>query len=139
VKFTLSTRNQQRVVHQLRAFAPKVRKVIRDTVGEYAAREYQLAYDLCPKDTFFMADHLRIEFSRGGFAYELGWRERDFTAAGREFYPIFQEFGYRHWRSGRFIQNPSLFPARNATRPKVLRALERNIRQAVRRSQRARR
>ena len=139
MRFTLSTRNQQRVVQQLRRFAPEVRKVIKDTAGEYAAKEYSLAYDLCPKDTFFMADHLRLSFSRGGYAYELGWDESDFAAAGRSFYPVFQEFGYRHWRSGRFIQNPSLFPARNTMRPRFLRALARNIRQATRRAHRVRR
>ena len=139
MKFTLSTRNQQRIILQLRRFAPEVRKGIRAVIGEYAAKEYQLAYDLCPKDTFFMANHLRVEFSRGGYAYELGWRESDFTSAGKPFYALHQEFGYRHYRSNRFIQNPSLFPARNATRPKFLRALERNIRAATRAAQRTRR
>ena len=139
VRFSLSTRSRERVILQLRKFTPQVRKVIKDTIGEYGAREYQLAYDLCPKDTFFMANALGIEFSKGGYSYRIGWKRSDFTAAGKPGYFLYQELGFRHHITGQFIQNPCIVPARFQTQPRFLRALERNIKKATRQAQRVRR
>ena len=51
------------------------------TIGEYAAKQTAMAIDLCPKDTFFMADHIRVEFSRGGYSYQIGWRRAESPGA----------------------------------------------------------
>ena len=90
-----------------------------------------MAYDLCPKDTYFMADHIRVEFSKGGYAYYIGWKRKDFTGAGKPGYFLYQELGFRHWRSGQFIQNPCLMPTRAVMRPRFERALARVIRGAA--------
>ena len=139
MRFSLSIGNRQKVVRQLRAFTPKARTAIKATIGEYAAKEYQMAYDLCPKDTFFMADHIRVAFSRGGYAYRIGWQRRDFEAAGKPGYYFWQEFGFRHHITGQFIQNPCLQPTRRVMGPRFQKALERTIARAVRQTQRSRR
>ena len=131
MKLSLQIKNVDPVIRRLRAYPPAARKGIRAVIGEYAAKEYQMAYDLCPKDTFFMADHIRVEFSPGGYAYYLGWRRRDFTAAGKSFYALYQELSFRHWLSGKIIHNPCLQPTRAVMRPRFERDLARALREAA--------
>jgi len=128
--FTIATKNAPDVARRLRAFDTRTRAAIKTLIGETAAKQFQRTYDLCPKRTFFMADHIKVEFSRGGYRYTVGWKESDFVNAGKPFYPLWQEFGFRHYRTGRFIQNASLFPARNA----VLRDFQRQLASILRRS-----
>lgn len=126
MKLTLGVRNAPRVALQLRAFSKSAREGIRDVVGEYGAKQHARTYDLCPKDTFFMADHIRTVFSKGGYHYQTGWYEREFRAAGRAFYPPFQEYGTRFMSA-----QPCLFPARDEILPRFNRALAAAIRKAT--------
>lgn len=120
---TLDVKNVDPVVRRLRAYSEETRAAIKDLVGETAAEQYQRTYDLCPKDTYFMADHIVTQFTRQGYGYQMGWREADFRGAQLPFYALFQELGFRHWISGRFIQNPSLRPAWAEISPRFQRAL----------------
>lgn len=131
MRLSLQIKNVNPVIRRLRAFSPRARRAIKDVIGEYAAKEYQMAYDLCPKDTYFMADHLRTEFSEGGYAYYIGWKRSDFTGAGKAGYFLYQELGFRHWITGQFIQNPCLAPTRAVMRPRFERDLARVIKQAA--------
>ena len=131
MKLTLSTRNRAGVVANLAGAGTRAQRAIRALVGETAAKEHQRAFDLCPKRTGRMAEQLRVEFSEGGYAYELGWHASDFPGA---FYPLYQELGFRHAHTGQFIQNPCLFPARDEIRPEFRRALAERLSAALRRS-----
>jgi HK97 gp10 family phage protein len=57
-------------------------------------------------DTGFMHDHVRVVYSPKGYAFEGGWNQDDFDAAGLPFYPPFVEFG-----TSRMQARPSLLPA----------------------------
>lgn len=54
---------------------------------------HRLAYQFCPKDTWFMANHLRVEFTPEQRGFEVFWDPEDFHAEDLEFYPPFVEFG----------------------------------------------
>jgi HK97 gp10 family phage protein len=133
----MATRNAAGLVANLYAMRDEIADDARELVAETGAREYQRAYDLAPKDTGFMAEQLRLEFSEQGYTYELGYHEADFTAAGFAFYPLYQEFG-----TSTMAAQPSLFPARAEIRPEFqrdLRALLRNAARNVKRRPGARR
>lgn len=129
---TLRVVNAPTVARRLRSYDEAVRSDIRTLVASTADEQHARTYDLCPKDTFRMAESIRTEFSAGGYAYSMGWRESDFTGAGLAFYPLFQELGFRHWRSGKFIQNPSLFPAWREVQPRFERELKRILQRQAR-------
>jgi hypothetical protein len=130
---TLSVRNAPRVSRELRSFRNDVVAEIRALVGETAARQHQRTYDLCPKDTYRMANAIRVNFAPDGLSYEMGWYEGDFVGRGLAFYPLFQELGFRHAGSGRFIQNASLRPAWREIQPEFNRQLRAVIRRAANR------
>ncbi|MEO7102876.1 MAG: HK97-gp10 family putative phage morphogenesis protein [Gemmatimonadaceae bacterium] len=77
-------------------------KLILAAVGNSAARLQQRTIDLCPKDTFYMSEHVRADFSENGYTYEVGWDAKDFLGTidekgrPRAFYPYFVELGTRH-------------------------------------------
>lgn len=74
-------------------------------VGDTAARIHQRTVDLCPKKTFYMSEHVRTDFSDGGYTVETGWDAGDFLGTtdaqghARSFYPFYVEFGTRHMRA----------------------------------------
>lgn len=57
-------------------------------------------------DTGFMHDHVRVEYTPQGYAFEGGWNQDDFDAAGLAFYPPFVELG-----TSRMQARPSIEPA----------------------------
>lgn len=91
--------------------------------GEFC-REYTSL--LAPKDTGFMAGHVRTVYSPDGLSFETGWLANDFAQAGRSFYPPFQEFGTRFMPA-----QPSLYPAYKATQRYYLDELRTMIRAAI--------
>ena len=110
----------------------KARQAILDAVGESAARLEQRTIDLCPKDTGYMAEHVRTDFSDKGFIFETGWDATDFEgttdAQGhpRSFYPFFVEFGTRHMAA-----QPSLSIAYAEEEPRYKAALDDALRRAL--------
>lgn len=76
-------------------------------------------------DTGFMHDHVRVEYTPGGYAFEGGWNANDFDAAGLPFYPPFVEFG-----TSRHMAQPSIEPAYY----EVARRLETDLADSVARS-----
>lgn len=125
MRMTLSTRQVKGVVANLFARDAQARKDLRRITTESGFRTFAVAAALCPFDTGFMQEHLRLRYSEGGFAFEVGWDEADFLAAGLPFYPIYQEFG-----TVKMAAQPSLFPAWQRERPRY----ERNIQRAVQRA-----
>lgn len=89
----------------LSAALERAKKEIRRVVGESAIRVQVRTIDLCPKDTFFMSEHVRADFSPGGYKYTVGWDANDFVGTEdengrpRPFYPPYVEFGTRKMRA----------------------------------------
>jgi len=116
--FTLSTKNTAQVQNMLRRYGQVAIVRAKAVVQQSADRTFAMAQDLCPRDTGFMAEHMRKDVSESGLAYEVGFREEDFTAAGKDFYPVHQEFG-----TSKMAAQPCIFPAAAAERPRFKRAL----------------
>jgi HK97 gp10 family phage protein len=102
------------------------RQAVQEVVADAGAREYQRAYDLAPKLTFFLADHLRYRLTKDRLAYEIGWKSSDFTSEG--FAPYFQ---YTEFGTSKMAARPCLFPAREEIRPYFRANLSRALRQAI--------
>lgn len=77
-------------------------KYVKDVVGRNAALIQTRTIDLCPKDTFYMSEHVRADFSKDGYNVVIGWDAKDFLGTldekghARAFYPPYVEFGTRH-------------------------------------------
>lgn len=117
VRFTLSTRQRGALAANFAARSARVQRNVRALVKDTGEAMHARAVALCPVDTGFMQAHLGLRFSPDALVFEVGWQASDFTSAGLAFYPLFQEFGFRHYITGKFIQNPCLFPARDAIVP----------------------
>lgn len=76
------------------------------------ARTKGLAYEYCPKDTYFMANHIELVESEESQVFEVGWWASDFYEAGLPFYPEFVVLGTRY-----VPPNDPLTPAYEATKP----------------------
>jgi HK97 gp10 family phage protein len=83
----------------------RIQKEVKELVGDIASKIHQRTVDLCPKDTFYMSEHVRTDFSDQGYTFEVGWDAADFLgtfdAKGRPraFYPFFVEFGTKKMRA----------------------------------------
>jgi HK97 gp10 family phage protein len=83
-------------------FQRKVRALNR----EYAEYVRDVAEQLAPKDTTFMARHIRKDFSEDHLRWSVGYREEDFTSKGLFPYYLVQELGGAYQEA-----QPHLFPA----------------------------
>lgn len=81
------------VARTVRKLEKTIKNRIRVVVADYGEKIYQRTYDLAPKKTYFMVDHLHLDFTQDGFNFTVGWRASDFEAEGFDFYPLFQELG----------------------------------------------
>jgi len=130
-RLTMSTRNGGAVANGLRKYGQAALIRAKAAAQESKERTFAIAQDLCPRDTNYMADHMRAESTAGGYGYEVGFEESDFVgrvnpANGREitgFYPLYQEFGTQ-----RMSAQPCIFPASEAERPHFRRALREALR-----------
>lgn len=115
----LSEKSTAAVIVQLRQYDARVRREAKRVTKEYAEATRDLTYFLAPKDTWFMAEHVKILYAYNGLAFEVGWDAADFEEAGHHaFYPWFQEFGTSKMRA-----QPSLGPAWNDLYPQYIDAL----------------
>lgn len=117
-KMSLATRNTKGVIASLRQYGERAKERAKVVVEESADRVYQTARQNAPVDTGFMVEHLRREFTPAGLGYSVGFRAEDFAAAGKDFYPVFLEFGTRFMAA-----RPFLFPAAALERPRFRREL----------------
>lgn len=129
----LKVSNYAGLIARLEQGGKAARAEILKAVGESASRMYQRTYDLAPKKTFFMVEHLRTDFSKGGFTFETGWVATDFLGTtdekgnSRAFYPPFVELGTRHMRA-----QPSLSIAFREEEPRFKAAISRALDKAYR-------
>jgi hypothetical protein len=94
-------------------------------------RVLETAASLTPFDTGFMLEKLRLERTRGGYNYAVGWRSSDFVGqqnpqTGRaitDFYPVYVVYGTR-FMAGRDPLTPALRREEPTLRRGLKRALE---------------
>lgn len=114
-----------------RKLGERAKTTVRETVRDVSVWQQQRTFDLCPKDTEFMANHIFLAFDDDEFGYTLGWRASDFADADLPPYYFWQELGFRHHLSGKFIRNPSLQPAHLEAADRLRRELPIAIRAAT--------
>lgn len=91
-----------------------------EVVADYAERIRSTVEETAPRDTSFLATHVRSEFFRKGLAFEVGWSEQEFLshAPTKRFYPVHVEFGTINTPA-----QPSLYPAYDKYREKLVAAV----------------
>lgn len=137
---TVSTGSLRGLVANLFSADARAQKAIRRTVNTYGEKQFRLTRELAPvgdrtyernghlHEPGFLKSMIRLRFSEDGLAYEVGWREKDFTEEGEPFYPLYTEFGTRFMAA-----RPCVFPARDTIALEFKRALGNNVRAAIRR------
>lgn len=129
---SVSVVNVDGLTARLERGGKKARQAILDAVGESAARLESRTIDLAPKLSGYMAEHVRTDFSKGGFIFETGWDATDFEGTTdanghpRSFYPFFVEFGTKHMAA-----QPSLSIAYAEEEPRYKAALSEAMRKAL--------
>jgi HK97 gp10 family phage protein len=104
---SVKTTNLDGLVSRFDNARSKIRREVKAAVGRSAARLQSRVIDICPKDTFYMSEHVRADFTPSGLVVRVGWDARDFLGTEddkgrrRSFYPFFVEYGTRHM-TGRF-------------------------------------
>lgn len=130
--FQVKLSNVDGLIANIVARNEKAKRLILAAIGSSAARLHQRTVDLCPKDTFYMSEHVRSDFSAHGYTFETGWDARDFLGTTdihgrpRAFYPFFVEFGTRH-----MVAQPSLTIAFQEEIPKYQASLARAMAEAM--------
>lgn len=76
------------IVANFRGQDAYVRRAVQSLNRRRGPNHYRRVYDRTPKDSWFMANHLRFEPSSEDFTYRLGWTAEDFTNEGR--YPYYR-------------------------------------------------
>lgn len=129
---SLTVRGVEGLAANFQATNARVQRNVRDVNGRSAARLHARTVDLCPKDTFFMSEHVRTDFSAGGLTFETGWDASDFIGTTdedgneRSFYPPYVEFGTMHQRA-----QPSLTLAYIEEEPRYKQELSEALRSAI--------
>jgi len=91
-----------------------------------------LAYQLAPVDQDFMRQQIKVAMSPNGLTFEVGYEDKDFLEAGLPPYYWWQELGFTHYLSGRFIRNEHLAPAHRQYEAPYHNAVRQRVQQAIR-------
>jgi len=96
---------------------PKVEtrlKRISQVYADYADKAYKRAQQLVPVDTGDLKASMKVAVTENGFTLEAGAGLPDKRAE-------YQEYGFHHYQTGQFIQNPYLRPAIEEIRADLIR------------------
>ena len=93
MKLTASVSNRSALVANFYAGDARAQFGYRDAVIRFGMAVHETAQQLAPKDTGFMAEHIREDYSEGGLRVTVGYHEADFTSRGLFPYYMVQEFG----------------------------------------------
>jgi HK97 gp10 family phage protein len=131
--FRITVRNQAALIANLHRFGDESLSVIHEVTRVWAEDIQQLAIELAPywvndppppHHPGFLKAHIRLVYSEGGFAFEIGCWTEDFDAIGENNYAIFQEYG-----TSQHGAQPFLNPAYNWGAPKYVADVTRVIRE----------
>jgi hypothetical protein len=89
----LEVKNVRGIVANLYARDERLQLDVRQLNGDYAEYVRGLAWQLAPKDTRFMANHIRKDFSPDLLRWSVGYAAEDFTSRGLFPYYLVQELG----------------------------------------------
>jgi hypothetical protein len=112
VRLTVNVRNVDGAKARVRATTQrKKQNLLRQSVKE-AEATFDLAQALCPRDTEYMANHMRLDFTREGFNWVIGFRREDFVGQTNpvtgltitDFYPLFVVEGTRFQAGNDFLR-----------------------------------
>lgn len=115
-------------VANLRSFDEELQRGVRQLNGDYAEYTRDLAEQLAPKDTGFMAAHIRKDFSPDLLRWSVGYHAEDFESRGYAPYYLYQELGTLYQPA-----QPHLGPAFHEMEPYYLRDLAELIRSSINR------
>lgn len=76
---TVLVRNTEGLKAKLRARTVKQKQRILTASGKEAEATFDLAQALCPRDTEWMATHMHLEYTRGGYNWWIGFLRGDFV------------------------------------------------------------
>lgn len=94
-RLTLSTTNLRGIAANFVAADQKAQAAVKRVVKRHGIGLHEDVYAATPVRSGFMRSQLRLRFTEGGYGYEVGWDEPDFTDAGLAFYPVYVLFGTR--------------------------------------------
>jgi hypothetical protein len=138
VKLKASVRGQRGLVANLFAGVRGIEQGVRRQTLKSAVRVHQDAYRRAPVDEDVMRQLIRLQVSKAGLAFEVGYYDADFAAIGQENYGAFQELGFHHYGSGDFIRNPHIEPAFHAEDRAYRDGIRREVQLAIARMGRGR-
>ena len=131
MRVALSTRNARATALNFYDVPRRVRRdavrVVRQSGERLRDNVLINMLDMGIVDTGFMMDKLRLDFTESRLAHEVGWRESDFTSAGRPWYPPYVVFG-----TTRMAPRDPIFGARDEELPRFRAELADVLREAAR-------
>lgn len=114
LRMTVQVRNTAGLKAKIRARTVAQKRRILETSIREGEATFDLAQALANRDTSYMADHMRLDFTRGGFNWTVGFRREDFVGQTNsnaspprlitEFYPIFVLEGSRFQAGNDFLR-----------------------------------
>ncbi|MBA2672021.1 MAG: hypothetical protein H0U67_16755 [Gemmatimonadetes bacterium] len=124
MRLTMLARNTSGLRAKLEARTARQKARQLKAAQDAGEEEHAVVVSLANRDTGYMASRTRLEFTRGGYNYAVGYRAEDFIGqtnpvTGRpitSFYPVYVIQGTR-----RYAGNDFLSAARRIMRPRVLR------------------
>lgn len=125
----VTVRGTSGVVANIYAAQERVGREIRAANREFAPRVRDRAREYAPRDTGNLEESLTYRLSPDDLVFEVFHDPAFYDAAP---YYIYQELGFIHYQSGKFIVNPHLFPAWEEERPAYRGAISAAIAKAVR-------
>lgn len=110
-RVTMLVRNLDGLKARRRSKTARQKAALRQAVEEQGAATLAVAEDLCPIDTGFMIERLRLTFTRNGLNWNIGFRAEDFLGVVNPvtdrvvtaFYPVFVLGGTRHMAGNDFL------------------------------------
>lgn len=111
MRVTMLVRNTDGLKAKLKARHREQKQAVLAVAEREGNETYAIAHSLANRDTGYMADHLRLTFTRGGFNWNVGFRAEDFVGqvnpvTGQEitaFYPVFVILGTRFYAGNDFL------------------------------------
>lgn len=129
MRFDVTVKNRKGMVANFMKADSQARNATVGSVQKFGEDVRQLTYQLAPKDTWFMANHVEDRYSPAGTVVTVGWWAEDFVSQGLNFYPPFVEYGTTSSPA-----QPSLGPAYEALSPFFTRDIAREMKNAFRRA-----
>jgi hypothetical protein len=132
MRVTLLSRMTQGLPAKLAARTAKQKARVKVATDRLGHEEHSLVVGLANRDTGYMAGQTRLEFTREGYNYAVGYRSEDFVGQSNtqvtpprlitEFYPVYVVQGTRHYAGNDFLS-----ASRRLMRPRIRAAYARAL------------